>query len=187
VNPDVLPKTGPDLVSYAENIAAYVTDHFTANNVALPTARRIAPGQLSLDAWDCEQFSVGTGGIIDAAGGTGTTALRPRVGTPASVMTYRAVSYMIQIVRCAGSCTAAGYPSNEETDAAGRQMLVDMALLSQALVNVGSAPPDWAPKNVPVDVGPVAPLGPTGAFYAIEASIAYSVEALLALPDPVVL
>lgn len=186
MNPN-LPKTGPDLVSYAVNISSYVTDHFAANNVALPTPRRIAPGQLSLDAWDSEQFSVGTGGIIDAAGGTGTTALRPRVGTPASVLTFRAVTYQIQIVRCAGACNAAGWPDPDEINAAGKQMLLDMALLSQALMNVASDPPTWAPKNVPVDVGPVAPLGPTGAFYAIEAAISYSVEALLPLPDPGVL
>lgn len=183
MKPDNLPKTGPDLVSYAVNIAAYVRDHFTANNVALPEFERIAPGQLSLDAWDCEQFSVGTGGILDATGGTGTISSKPRTGNPYSTGKIRQVTYGIQIVRCVGGCTAQT-PSNDAITEAGKQQLTDMALLSQALVNLASSPPDWAPEGVNADVGDVAPLGPSGLMYAIEASIGYGIMHLLPIPVP---
>lgn len=177
MRPTVLPKTGPDLVSWAENVIPAVVAFFAQNNVDLPKRRRIVPGQLQLDAWDCEQVSVGIAGINDSgARGQGTTVAAPRTGTPFSALKIRQVTYGIQIVRCAGSC---GQPSfTTDTDAygdAGVQQLRDMALLSQCLVNLASSPPDWHPKDVAADAGQVTPIGPDGLYYAIEASVTFTV------------
>jgi hypothetical protein len=180
VKAENLPTTGPDLLPFARNIIAYLESFFTQNNVALPALRRLVPGQLQLDAWDCEQLAVGCAGITDAAARQGASSVSPRVGTPYSALATRQVTYGIQLVRCVGQCGTVYAPASEEIDTAGEQQLVDMALLSQALVNLASSPPDWAPKDGNAETGNVAPLGPEGGYYAIEGGVTYSVMALAA-------
>lgn len=178
-----LPTRGPDLVTWATNVIPGMVDFFTLNNVDLPARRRIVPGQLQLDAWDCEQVSVGFAGIADTgARGQGVTMNAPRTGTPFSATKQRQAAYGIQIVRCIGPCGAWSTSDTEDTDAAGRQMLVDIALLSQYLINLASAPPEWHPEGVNVDTGSVTPIGPDGGYYAIEGSMTFTVMNLMAAP-----
>lgn len=177
---DHLPTTGPDLLPFADNIIVYLEAFFAQNNVALPALRRIVPGQLQLDAWDCEQLAIGCAGITDATAKQGASSISPRTGSPYSAMATRQISYGVQLVRCVGPCGSAYAPESAVIDAAGRQQLVDIALLSQALVNLASSPPVWAPDGVNAEVGAVAPLGPDGGYYAIEGSVTYSVMTLAA-------
>lgn len=173
-----LPKTGLDLTPWPTHILDYLRTFFAANNVALPELQRIVPGQLSLDAWDCEQLAVGCAGIGDAIGQQGSTASAPRAGTPYSATTARQVVYGIQLVRCIGGCQGAYPPDSEVIGAAGMQQLADMGVLSQAMANLASAPPAWHPKEVNITAGDVAPLGPTGGYWAIEANVTFSIMAL---------
>jgi hypothetical protein len=184
VRPSVLPTTGLDLTTWAENIIPAVVAFFAQNNVDLPKRRRIVPGQLQLDAWDCEQVSVGVTGINDSgARGQGTTSAAPRSGTPFSAMKVRQVTYGIQIVRCAGSCNQPSFDTNtDDYHEAGLQQLRDMGLLSQVLVNLASSPPDWHPKGAAMDAGQVTPIGPDGNMYAIEGAVTFSALALAAAP-----
>lgn len=186
MNPDVLPKTGLDLTTWAENIIPAVVDFFTANSVDLPARRRIVPGQLQLDSWDCEQVSVGVTGINDSgARGQGTTSAAPRAGTPFSVMKVRQVTYGIQIVRCVGQCGQTQFDTDTpEFGEAGLIQLRDMGLLSQALVNLASSPPPWHPKSAAMDAGQVTPIGPEGGMYAIEGSVTFSAMLLAAAVTP---
>jgi hypothetical protein len=179
MRPDNLPQTGPDLVSYAEGILGAIRDFFTLNNVELPELQRIVPGQLQLDAWDCEQLALGCAGITDATARQGATSGAPRTGNPYSAMAQRQVTYGIQLVRCVGPCGRNYGPDSAAISEAGVQQLKDIALLSQILTNVASSPPSWAPKGVNAETGTVAPLGPEGGYYAIEGSVTYSVMDLM--------
>jgi hypothetical protein len=177
VRADALPKTGLDLQPWPTHILEYLKTFFTNNNVALPDLQRIVPGQLSLDAWDCEQLSVGCAGIGDVTGQQGNVSGAPRAGSPYSAMTSRQVAYGIQLVRCIAGCQ--GYqPDSETITAAGIQQLTDMGLLSQAVVNLASAPPPWHDKDVNIQAGNVTPLGPSGGYYAIETNVIFSTMAL---------
>lgn len=184
MKPSVLPTTGPDLVSWAENVIPAVVAFFAQNGVDLPKRRRIVPGQLQLDAWDCEQVAVGVAGINDSgARGQGTTSAAPRGGTPFSAMKVRQVTYGIQIVRCAGACDQAMFSTdNDQYGESGVQQLRDMALLSQCLVNLASSPPPWHPKDAAMDAGQVTPIGPEGGYYAIEGSVTFSAMLLATAP-----
>lgn len=176
MKPELLPPEPPDLLTWAAGVIPAMVAYFTDHNVDLPARRRIVPGQLSLDAWDCEQVSVGFAGVTDPAR-QGTLSGAPRTGTPFSAIKQRQAAYGIQIVRCAGSCNQMAGSTDDEVDAAGRQMLKDAALLSQFMINAASSPPAFHPKEVSIETGDVTPLGPSGNYYAIEAGIIFSVMA----------
>lgn len=178
-----LPTRGPDLLTWAQQVIPAMELFFANNNVALPARRRIVPGQLQLDAWDCEQVSVGFSGIADTgARGQGVTTQAPRVGTPFSAMKVRQASYGIQIVRCIGPCNSWTTTDTDATGAAGEQQLIDISLLSQFLVNLASSPPSWHPEGVNADAGAITPIGPDGGYYAIEGDMTFSVMNLSAAP-----
>lgn len=177
MKPSLLPTEPPDLLTWATGVIPALVTYFAANNVDLPKRRRIVPGQLALDAWDCEQVSVGFAGITDP-GRQGTTSGAPRAGTPFSALKRRQVAYGIQIVRCAGDCNNPAWTTaNDAFGEAGEQMLTDAALLSQFMVNMASSPPDWHPKEINADAGDVTPLGPEGGYYALEASVIFDLMA----------
>ena len=173
-----LPTEPPDLLSWAEGVIPALVAYFADNNVELPDRRRIVPGQLQLDAWDCEQVSVGFAGITDSGRNSqGATATAPRTGTPFSAMIQRQAAFGIQIVRCVPPCDGLGITDTDAFGEAGKQMLQDSALLSQFMVNVASSPPSYHPTGVNVSTGDVTPIGPSGGMYAIEASIIFTVMA----------
>jgi hypothetical protein len=178
-----LPTTGLDLAPWPTHILDYLRTFFTANNVDLPEIQRIVPGQLSLDSWMCEQLAVGCAGIGDFTAQQGTTAGAARAGTPYSAMTMRQVVYGVQLVRCI-DCNADAGPDLDTTNAAGLQQLTDMGLLSQAIVNLGSAPPPWHPSEVNIRAGDVTPLGPSGGYWALEANVTMTVDALKQMEPP---
>jgi len=167
-----LPAEPPDLLTWAEGVIPALVSYFADRNVDLPARRRIVPGQLQLDSWDCEQVSVGFAGITDP-GRQGTTSGAPRTGTPFSALKRRQVAYGIQIVRCAGDCNGIFSTDNDAYGEVGKQMLTDAALLSQFMVDMASAPPSWHPKELNADAGDVVPIGPEGNMYAIEASVIF--------------
>lgn len=171
-----LPAEPPDLLTWAEGVIPALVAYFANHSVDLPTRRRIVPGQLSLDAWDCEQVSVGFAGITDPAR-QGTVAGGPRTGTPFSALKQRQAAYGIQIVHCIPPCDGFMTTDTDEFGIAGRQMLTESALLSQFMVDAASSPPTFHPEGVAVETGDVTPLGPSGGYYAIEASIIFTVMA----------
>lgn len=172
MKPSQLPTEPPDLLSWAEGVIPALVTYFAQHDVALPERRRIVPGQLQLDSWDCEQVSVGFAGITDPAR-QGTTSGAPRTGTPFSALKRRQVAYGIQIVRCAGDCNGMFSTDNDAYGEVGKQMLTDAALLSQFMINIASSPPEWHPKEINADAGDVTPIGPEGNMYAIEASVIF--------------
>lgn len=172
-----LPVEPPDLLTWAEGVIPALVLYFANRDVDLPARRRIVPGQLQLDSWDCEQVSVGFAGITDPAR-QGTLSGAPRTGTTFSAIKQRQAAYGIQIVRCAGPCGAANWSTDtDEYGKYGIQMLRDAALLSQFMIDSASAPPSFHPEGVNVDTGDVTPIGPEGGMYAIEASIIFTVMA----------
>jgi hypothetical protein len=180
MKPSQLPIEPPDLLTWAQGVIPALVTYFAQHDVELPARRRIVPGQLQLDAWDCEQVSVGFAGITDPTR-QGTTSGAPRTGTPFSAMKRRQTAYGIQIVRCAGSCDQPTWST--DTDAfgvAGEAQLRDAALLSQFMVNMASSPPDWHPKEINADAGDVTPIGPEGGMYALEASVIFDLMARVA-------
>lgn len=176
MKPSQLPTEPPDLLSWAEGVIPALVTYFAQNNVDLPKRRRIVPGQLQLDSWDCEQVSVGFAGITDP-GRQGTTSGAPRTGTPFSALKRRQVAYGVQIVRCAGDCNGMFTTDNDTYGEVGKQMLRDAALLSQFMVNMASSPPEWHPKEINADAGDVVPIGPEGNMYALEASVIFDLMA----------
>jgi hypothetical protein len=172
VKPDNLPKKGLNLLPFAEHALEYIEAFFTANGVALPDRRYIAPGVPAMDAWDCEQLMIGCVGITNGGAQQGNAGGMPRAGSPASVITLRGIQYGIQLVRCVPKVSEYGQPPDPaEVNKAGRQQLIDMGLISQAVVNLASSPPSWVTKEMNVDAGEVAPLGPSGGYAAIESAI----------------
>ena len=176
MKPSQLPTEPPDLLSWAEGVIPALVTYFAQNNVDLPKRRRIVPGQLQLDSWDCEQVSVGFAGITDP-GRQGTTSGAPRTGTPFSALKRRQVAYGVQIVRCAGDCNGMFTTDNDTYGEVGKQMLRDAALLSQFMVNMASSPPEWHPKEINADAGDVVPIGPEGKMDALEASVIFDLMA----------
>lgn len=172
-----LPTTGLDLAPWPTHILDYLRLFFAGSDVALPEMQRIVPGQLSLDAWECEQVAVGCAGIGDFTAQQGAASSAPRAGTPYSATTMRQVIYGIQLVRCI-DCNGPYGPDLDTTNAAGLQQLIDMGLLSQAVVNLASAPPPWHPKEVNVRAGDVVPIGPNGGYWALEATVMMTIDAL---------
>jgi hypothetical protein len=167
-----LPTHGLNLVKFADHVLDYVVAFFAANSVALPDARYITAGVPSLDAWDCEQLVLGIVGVTDGSARQGQIASANMAGVMLSAQGVRAASYEIQLVRCCPMIDDYGNaPSVADKHAAGRQQAVDMGLISQAVVNLMSALPPWIPKGVNATAGPVAPVGPTGGFAALIASI----------------
>jgi hypothetical protein len=167
-----LPQTGLNLVKFADHVLDYVAAFFTANSVALPKDRYICAGVPSLDAWDCEQLVLGVVGVVDGSPQQGQISSAMHAGGQFSAQGVRAASYEIQLVRCVPTIDNRGNPPKvADKHAAGRQQAVDMGLLSQAVVNLMSALPSWIPQGVNATAGPVAPVGPTGGFAAIIASI----------------
>jgi hypothetical protein len=172
VNIDDLPKTGLNLVAFADHVLAYIVDFFAANSVGLPEAQYITAGVPSLDAWDCEQLVLGIVGVTDGSARQGQIASANMGGAMLSAQGIRAANYEIQLVRCVPTLNDyAQPPTVAAKHAAGRQQAVDMGLLSQACVNLMSALPSWIPKGVNATAGTVAPVGPTGGFAALIASI----------------
>lgn len=171
---DNLPKTGLNLVKFADHVLDYVVQFFAANSVGLPEAQYITAGVPSLDAWDCEQLVLGIVGVVDGSARQGQIASANISGGMISAQGIRAASYEIQLVRCVPTVDDYGNaPSIADKHKAGRQQAVDMGLLSQACVNLMSSVPslDWIPRGVNAVAGPVAPVGPTGGFAALIASI----------------
>lgn len=179
MKPSQLPGEPPDLLSWAEGVIPALVTYFANHNVDLPARRRIVPGQLQLDSWDCEQVSVGFAGITDP-GRQGTTSGAPRTGTPFSALKRRQVAYGIQIVRCAGDCNGIFTTDTDAYGEVGKQMLTDASLLSQFMVDMASSPPSWHPKQINADAGDVVPIGPEGNMYAIEASVIFDLMARVA-------
>lgn len=169
---ELLPFDPPDLLTWAQGVIPALVTYFGNHNVDLPKRRRIVPGQLQLDSWDCEQVSVGFAGITDPAR-QGTTSGAPRTGTPFSALKRRQVAYGIQIVRCVGDCNNVFSTDTDSYGEVGEQMLREAALLSQFMVDMASSPPEWHPKEIGVDAGDVTPLGPEGNMYALEAAVIF--------------
>jgi hypothetical protein len=174
-----LPTRGLNLLPFAEHALTVIAGFFDQNSIALPTRQYIGPGVPSLDAWDCEQLMVGCVGITDASPRQGAVSTAPPAGGPYSATSMRAVTYAIQLVRCAPG-EADGYsPDPGTVNTAGRQQLLDMGCLSQAVVNLCSAPPDWLLTGAKAMAGPVVPIGPSGGYTALEASVTLSAFGLL--------
>lgn len=168
-----LPATGLDLLTVATHVLDYTEAFFATSGIALPDRRYICPGVPSLDAWDCEQLVVGCVGITNGGARQGAASASPRQGTVASVLTIRQVVFGVQLVRCVPKIEDFGpLPPPEEINKAGRQQLIDMGLISQAMVNLASSPPlPWFDAAQNVDAGAVAPIGPSGGYAGIEASL----------------
>lgn len=173
---ELLPTQPPDLLTWAQGVIPALELYFAEHNVSLPLRRRIVPGQLQLDAWDCEQVSVGFAGITDPSR-QGTVLGAPRTGNTFAVMKTRQAAYGIQIVRCVGCNDPVWSTNTDEFGQAGEDQLRDAALISQFMINMASSPPDWHPEGVNADAGDVTPLGPSGGYYALEASIIFTVMA----------
>jgi hypothetical protein len=166
-----LPTRGLDVLRFADHVLGYVQAFFATNNVALPARQYIAPGLPALDAWDCEQFMVGLVGVTNGGARQGQASVAPRTGAVASVLTQRQAIYGIQLVRCAPRMDDERLPDPAEVNTAGRAHLIDAGLLSQAIVNLASDPPDWFDKAANIDAGQVTPMGPAGGYAGIEANV----------------
>jgi hypothetical protein len=169
-----------DVPGTASIILAGVVNHFAASRVELPDRRFIAPGDTRAVAWDCESVTVTCGGILWGQGPGVSASVGRGTGNPVSVGARYAV-FAVQIVRSTADVEHDGEdpPPPPALTKAGLAMMVDMGLLSQALVEL-------AGKNGPLSragmatAGDVVPLGPSGMFAATEGHLAVTVASLKA-------
>lgn len=161
----------------AQSLLDYVVQSYSTSTTAdaLPTRQVIAAGDMRQVAWDCEQLVVSLAGIeIDSPEQSPATPLRLKVG-------IRHVAFTVQVVRCTATPTngpngTVRLPTMEQITAAGMVAFRDAGQLSQAIF-------EWATRAVSVDgpggilaaaVGSVAPVGPQGAYAAMEGQVVVS-------------
>jgi hypothetical protein len=155
-------------------LLAAIEQHFAqagAGN-ALPERRAVMPGEPRGIAWDCEQLSitlvgVGWGQALDASSPS------PQTGGQSAVMAVRHAVYAVTLVRCTPPPFEDGSPPDlAELAASGAKYLREAGLLSQALVEFASRLRQGLPRGASVQPGAVEPVGPSGGFHALEATMA---------------
>lgn len=162
---------GPDVGALAELVFTAVVDNFTAAGVKLPDRRVMAPGAPEQISWDCEMLVQTMSGIgIGAAPGAGVAR---QAGPQLSSMALRHVVFTFQLLRCAPKPSAGGTkpPTAAVSSAAARESWRDAALLSHALVRVGTDLTKGLPRGTQVEAGAVTPVGPEGGFVGLQTSI----------------
>lgn len=166
-----------DIPTLAQTVLTGVVAHFDAAGGCLPERRIIAPGDTRAIAWDCEAVLVTCGGILWGAGpGAGSGSGRG-TGNPVSVGARYTV-LLVQIVRCSPEPDSIEPPEPALVTEAGLLVMMDMGLLSQALVELCG-------KNGPLQragnaiAGGVEPVGPTGGLVASEGNITISATSLV--------
>lgn len=158
----------------AQSLLDYIVQAYSVSATAdpLPARQVIAAGDMRQVAWDCEQLVVSLAGVeVDVPQDTPVTPNRVMTGV-------RHVAFTAQVVRCAptptsGTNGSVRLPSIEDITAAGMVAFRDAGQLSQAIY-------EWATRAVSTAgpggilaaaVGTVAPVGPQGAFAAMEGQV----------------
>jgi hypothetical protein len=163
---------GLKLSDLAQRVLDGVVEHWqgAADATPLPAHRAVLAGEPRAVAWDCEQLTVtlagvGWGQALDAS------ASSPRAGLPASVASMRHAVLAVALVRCTPSPGRDGKVALEALHAAGLASLRDAGLLSQALVEITTRLRKNLPLESSVQAGTVEPLGPSGGFHGLEATL----------------
>lgn len=157
----------------ANSVLAAVQEHFAAAAVALPERQYVAPGDPTQVAWDCEQLVVACQGIGWGQAPDAATP-SPKMGTMVSAVGLRHVIFIVQLVRCTPSDDedGEGFPSVESIQAAGEEYMVDMGLLSQALLVACARIRADLDRTAKAEPGAVNPDGPSGGYHGMSAQIA---------------
>lgn len=163
---------GLKLSDLAQNVLDGVVEHWAraADATPLPARRAVLAGEPRAIAWDCEQLTVtlsgvGWGQALDAS------ATSPRAGMPASVASMRHAVLAVALVRCTPTPGRDGKVAVDALHTAGLASLRDAGLLSQALVEITSRLRKNLPLEASVQAGVVEPVGPSGGFHGLEATL----------------
>ena len=168
------------VAALGQKLLAAVEEHYAQAGAgsALPARRAVMPGEPRGVAWDCEQLAVtlvgvGWGQALDASSPS------PQTGGQSAVMAVRHAVYAVTLVRCTPNPFEDGSPPDVvELAAAGAQFMRDAGLLSQALVEFASRLRQGLPREASVQLGAIEPVGPSGGFHGLEASMAVTAAAL---------
>ncbi len=161
-----------DIETLADLVFDAVVSNFEAAGVELPERRIMAPGAPEQVAWDCSQLVCTMSGI-GLGSAPGINAAPRQAGPQMSSMGLRHVVFTFQLVRCepkpSGNGTKPPLPTVIST--AARALWKDAALLSHALVRVGTDLTKGLPRGTQVEAGAVTPVGPEGGFVGLQTSI----------------
>ncbi len=164
---------GLAVADIAQTILKAIVAHFaTAQGVALPVRRIIAPGTSQSIAWDAEQLVVSLTGI-----GLGSAPTQPafaqRTGNPISAAGMRHAIFAIQLVRCVPESKDTSRPPDAAViTAAGLAFMRDAGLLSQALVEATTPVAALLGGFGSVEPGAIHTIGPGGGMAANEGTLA---------------
>jgi hypothetical protein len=165
------------LQAVADGLMTEVVNHYTDSGVELPERRLLVPGAPGAVAWDCEQVTLAISAVQPSASGAQFNVM-PKAGAQAGVMLTRQVTWAIQVVRCSPTSGEDGEPPGAaELGGAAMASLIDVAELSQCMIELASLTPgtrDWLEVGTTINAGTTTPLGPEGGFQAVEASVIIS-------------
>lgn len=174
---------GLAITDLAESLLASVVAHWAAQADAppLPARRLVLAGDPRTVSWDCEQLTVtlqgvGWGQALDAS------SLSPRAGAPASVMSLRHAILVVTLVRCIAQPdprSNTGMPTEAALYEDGVRFMRDAGLLSQALVEYASKISPGLPLESSVQAGAIEPIGPSGNYTGLEATLAVTAGQLV--------
>jgi hypothetical protein len=154
-----------DVQVLAQALLDNMVEQLTAQDIALPSVQYLAPG--AEVAFDCEQLTVSLTRIISNFGGADTPFPHP------SALLMSSAEFFVTLVRCVPTFDDNGNPppSSAMSDAAG-VIMQDARALRRSLEKIDQAH-KIVPRNVPVTIGELRTIGPSGGFAAC--SIMYTV------------
>lgn len=159
-----------------------VRSQFALAGVALPDRQYPSAGAPDGVVWDCEQVTVAATGIGWGPAVDAGTEAALQTGTQMSARALRHIVLEVSIVRklpagadldADDSTSTLTLPDVDAMEAAGRQHLLDMGVLSQAMVTMFGTDPHQVivPAGTHAQAGLVRSVGPEGGYSGVTSEV----------------
>lgn len=155
-----------DLGALAQTLLDQLKDQLVLQGITLPEMVYLAPG--AEVAFDCEQLTVHLTRIISNYSGTDTPFPQPH----ATLM--NSAEFYATMVRCVPVVSDDGSPPEAADQTAAAQVLMRDARAIKRGMEMLQQKHLVVPRNVPVTIGPLNTVGPSGGFAAVTCS--YTVQ-----------
>lgn len=155
-----------DLYSMAVDLLARVAAYYAGQNVDLPAARYVAPGDSRTIAFDYPALQICVDYISPGQVG------QDHASQPGGQKHHgrRYAQFAVTVLReCAAGDDMGNPPTPEQIQADAETNMRDLVLVQTALERVRDGcrtPGGWAPPGAPVAVGRTQPVGPAGTIIA---------------------
>jgi hypothetical protein len=151
-----------DLGEFAQTLLDGLSNQLVEQGISLPEVVYLAPGYEI--PFDCEQLTVHLTRIISNYSGTDTPFPQPHATLMQSAEFFATMVRCVPVVQDDGSM-----PNPAELTTAARLLMGDARAIKRGFEKLAQKH-IVVPRNVPVTVGPLNTIGPSGGFAAVTCS-----------------